>query len=81
MTKTIAKKELYRNLKLISDDVMQNGTVYTVLQNSRPAFYIVPLEKDEKKKYRKEDLAKFIFNGKNKSEKNLAQTFKKHLYS
>ncbi len=61
MTKTIAKKDLYRQLKLVSDDVMKNGTVYIVFQNSRPAFCIVPLDFfQEKKKYSSEDMLNCI---------------------
>lgn len=81
MTKTIAKKDLYRQLKMVSDDVVKNGTVYTVIQNSRPSFYIVPLESyQEKKKYRREDMFKAIFHSKNEKERNLATTYKKYLY-
>lgn len=80
MTKTIAKKELYRQLKAVSDDVMDNGVVYTVFQNSKPAFYIVPLMKFREKKYSKEDIHRFIFRGKDPAEKNLAQNYKKYLY-
>lgn len=81
MTKTIAKKDLYRQLKLVSDDVVKNGTVYTVIQNSKPAFCIVPLDFfQEKKKYRREDMFKFIFKSRHPEEKNLATTYKKYLY-
>ncbi|MBI3535651.1 MAG: hypothetical protein HY072_09245 [Deltaproteobacteria bacterium] len=81
MTKTIAKKDLYRQLKMVSDDVVKNGTVYTVIQNSKPSFYIVPLESfQEKKKYRREDMLKGIFRSKHPEEKNLATTYKKYLY-
>lgn len=81
MTKTIAKKDLYRELKIVSDDVMRNGTVYTVFQNSKPAFYIVPLGSfEEKKKYRREDMLKGIFKSRHPEEKNLATTYKKYLY-
>lgn len=81
MTKTIPKKDLYRKLKLVSDDVMEHGVVYTVLQNSKPAFYIVPLDHFQEKKYKKDDLFQFIFESKNKREKNLAIHYKKFLYS
>lgn len=81
MTKTIPKKDLYRKLKLISDDVMEHGVVYTVLQNSKPAFYIVPLDYFQEKKYKKDDLFQFIFESKNKKEKNLSLRYKKFLYS
>ena len=81
MIKTIAKKDLYRELKIVSDDVMNNGTVYTVFQNSKPAFCIVPLGFfEEKKKYRREDMFKFIFKSKHPEEKDLARTYKKYLY-
>lgn len=80
MTKTIAKKDLYRQLKMVSDDVVKNGTVYIVIQNSKPAFHIVPIENQEKKKYRREDMFKAIFHSKNEKERNLATTYKKYLY-
>lgn len=80
MTKTISKKELYRNLKDVSDDVMQNGTTYTVVQYSKPAFQITPMHSLYLKKYRREDGKKFMFTGKDKSLRNLATTYKKYLY-
>ena len=80
MTKTIAKKDLYRKLKFVSDEVMKNGVIYTVFQNSKPAFQIVPIDTFQEKKYRKEDLFKFMFEGKDKAEKNLAENYKKYLY-
>jgi len=81
MTKTIAKKDLYRNLKAVSDEVMKNGTVFTVFQNSKPAFYIMPLTiEDQEKKYEKKDILSFIYDSKNKNQKNLATTYKKYLY-
>ena len=80
MTKTIPKKDLYRKLKMVSDDVMLRGAVYTVLQNSKPAFCIVPLDHFQEKKYVKDDLFQFIFEGKDKKEKNLAYRYKKILY-
>lgn len=80
-TKTIAKKDLYRNLKTVSDDVMKHGIVYTVFQNSKPAFCITPLEMTHvEKKYERTDVKNFIFKSINKAEKNLATTYKKHLY-
>lgn len=80
MTKTVAKKDLYRHLKDVSEDVMKNGVIYEVLQNSKPAFYIVPLTTFSEKKYKKEDLMKFVFDSKNKKEKDLALSYKKYLY-
>lgn len=81
MTKTIAKKDLYRQLKIVSDDVVKNGTVYTVIQNSKPAFCIVPMGTfEEKKKYKKEDLFKFMFKSRHPEEKDLARNYKKYLY-
>ncbi len=80
MTKTISKKELYRNLKDVSDDVIQNGTTYTVVQYSKPAFQITPIQVAQLKKYRREDGEKFMFTGKDKSLKNLATTYKKYIY-
>lgn len=80
MNKTVSKKALYRHLKSVTDDVMENGHSYTVIQNSRPAFYIVPLSWKVKGKYSKKDLDKFIFKGKDKSEDSLAVNFKRYLY-
>lgn len=81
MTKTIAKKDLYRQLKMVSDDVVQNGTIYTVIQNSKPSFWIGPMGHfQEKKKYKKEDLLKFVFHSKHPEEKDLARNYKKYLY-
>ena len=80
MTKTISKKDLYRKLKQVSDDVMKHGTVYTVLQNSKPAFLLTPLQIPQQKKFKKEDLEKFMFDGSDKKEKNLAKTYKSYLY-
>lgn len=61
MLKTIAKKELYRKLKVVSDDVMKNGAVYVVIQNSKPAFCIAPIDFQWNKKYYREALKKSIF--------------------
>lgn len=80
MTKTIAKKELYRSLKMVSDDVMQNGVTYVVIQNSKPAFLIKPTEEKKDKKYKKSDILKFAFESKNAEEKDLALNYKKYLY-
>ncbi len=80
MNKVVAKKDLYRQLKEISDDVMKNGVSYTVIQNSKPAFCITPILSEVTKKYDKEDIYKFIFHSKDKKEKNLAQNYKKYLY-
>ncbi len=80
MTKTIAKKDLYRHLKEVSDDVMKNQTTYTVVQYSRPAFQITPVQTIEKKKYSREDGKKFMFPGRDSSLRNLATTYKKYLY-
>lgn len=81
MTKTIAKKDLYRQLKIVSDDVVKNGTVYIVIQNSKPAFQIVPTDFQGQKKYRREDMFAGIFHSKNEKERNLATTYKKYLYN
>ena len=81
MTKTIAKKDLYRQLKTVSDDVMENGEIYTVLQYSKPAFQIMPAYLTPHKKYQKKDIERFMFKGKDSKEKNLSTTYKKFLYS
>lgn len=80
MTKTISKKELYRNLKSVSDDVMNNGAEYTVFQYSQPVFQIIPLVKTAEKKFQRKDLAAFIFRGRTKNGRNLSTTYKKYLY-
>lgn len=80
MIKTIAKKDLYRNLKEVSDDVMLNGISYTVVQYSKPAFQITPLDKPLEKKLTRKDGEKFMFHGKDPREKHLATTYKKYLY-
>ena len=80
MNKTITKKELYKNLKAICQEVMEKGISYTVYQYSKPAFNINPLKKLPKKKYTKKDIDKlFPIPAKNGKE-NLATTFKKELY-
>lgn len=81
MAKTVAKKDLYRHLKMISDDVMENGEIYTVLQHSKPAFQIMPAYLTPHKKYQKKDIEKFMFKGKDPEEKNLSTTYKKYLYT
>ncbi len=81
MTKTISKKELYRNLKDVSDDVIQNGTTYTVIQYSKPAFQITPLDIMPKKKYQKTDIERFIIHEKSSKKTNLSTTYKQYLYS
>lgn len=79
MTKTIAKKDLYRQLKTVSDDVMKNGTTYTVLQRSAPAFQITPMQ-DPNKKYKKSDIERFIIREKSGKKTNLSTTYKQYLY-
>ncbi len=81
MTKTISKLELYRNLKAVSDDVMKNGTVYTVVQHSQPAFQITPINPLPVKKYKKSDIEKFIIREKSSKKTNLSTTYKQYLYS
>ena len=81
MPKFISQKQLYSNVKAISDEV-QNGTTFIVLKYSKPAYKIVPLyekKNQSKKKYTMKDLDKFIFKSKNK-ETNLATNYKKYIY-
>lgn len=77
--KMISTKDLYFNFKKISNEV-QNWTIFTVLKYSKPVYKIVPIEEEGGKKYNLEDLDKFIFEGKDGWEKNLAVNFKKHIY-
>ncbi len=81
MTKTISKLELYRNLKAVSDDVMKNGTVYTVLQHSQPAFQIGPVNNTPAKKFSRSDGKKFMFIGKDIALRDLSRTYKQYLYT
>ena len=81
MTQFISTKQLYANLKKVSEAV-QKGTVFIVLKHSQPVYKIVPFtEEDEKKSdnYQLKDISKFIFESKNKN-KNLCQNYKKYLY-
>ena len=85
MTNFISTKELYRSLKKVSERVMK-GDTYIVLKFSKPAFQITPLENktivsEKPKKYTWADSKKFMFTGKDKKEKNLAQNFKKYIYN
>jgi len=84
MTNFISTKELYSSLKKVSENVMK-GDSYIVLKFSKPAFQITPLPKEANgssaKKYTWADAKKFMFTGKDKKEKNLAQNFKKYIYS
>ena len=78
----ISTKSLYSKIKWVSDQVSE-GKSFIVLKHSRPAYKISPLDENEKvetKKYSTNDLDQFIFSSENK-ETNLAQNFKKHLYS
>jgi hypothetical protein len=79
--KIISKTALYRQLKVVSDDVMNHGQSYIVFQGSKPAFQITPIsKKSTQKKYTKNDIHKFIFVGTN-SDPDLARNYKKALYS
>jgi len=80
MTKFISTKQLYKNLKIISQEA-ENGTVFIVLKHSKPVYKIVPLEKKvkQKSKYSLKDISKFTFHSKNK-ENNLALKYKKFIY-
>lgn len=83
MTNFISTKELYTSLKKVSENVMK-GESYIVLKFSKPAFQITPINTETsdsaKKKYSWNDAKKFMFTGKDKKEKNLAQNFKKYTY-
>lgn len=82
MQKFISQKQLYSNVKNISDEVQQ-GTTFIVLKYSKPAYKIVPLDEEvssSKKSYAIQDVDKFIFKNKNKKNK-LAISYKEDLYS
>lgn len=79
--KVISKTTLYKQLKVVSDDVMQHQQTYVVFQGSKPAFKITPIDEAKPtKKYRKEDIYKFMFKSKH-PDKDLARNYKKYLYS
>jgi len=79
MQKMIPIKELYGNLKKISDDV-ENWTTFVVLKYSKPVYKISPIwEEKDNKKYNINDISKFIFKSKNE-ESNLALNYKKYIY-
>ena len=80
MQKFISTKELYRNLKNISQEA-ENGTVFIVLKHSKPAYKITPLEEGASRntKFSLKDISSFTFRSKNK-EKNLALEYKKIIY-
>ena len=67
MQKFISQKQLYSNVKSVSDAVQQ-GVTFIVLKYSKPAFKIVPLD-DEifsvEKKDTMQDRDKFILKSKN----------------
>jgi len=48
MQKFISQKQLYSNMKSVTDEV-QNGTTFIVLKYSKPAYRIAPLEEGEEK--------------------------------
>jgi antitoxin (DNA-binding transcriptional repressor) of toxin-antitoxin stability system len=79
MTQYISQKELYGNLKKISDQV-QLGTTFIVLKHSKPVYQITPLEEASPKKYQTKDLPEFIFTSNNNQQSNLAQNYKQYLY-
>ena len=66
MQKYISQKQLYSNIKSVSDEV-QKGTTFIVLKYSQPVYQISPLQnsqKKTKKKYMMHDIDKFIFESK-----------------
>lgn len=82
MQKFISQKQLYSNVKNISDEVQQ-GTTFIVLKYSKPAYKIVPLDEEysqNQKAYTIQDIDKFTFKSKNK-ENNLATSYKEDLYN
>lgn len=81
MAQFISTKELYSQLKTVSEKVQQ-GTTFIVLKHSKPVYKITPLEEStrKEKKYNLQNISDFIFTSKKKG-KDLATTFKKHIYS
>ncbi|MEA2088911.1 MAG: hypothetical protein U9O55_03680 [Patescibacteria group bacterium] len=77
-TKIIGVKQLYRNLKTISEETL-NGHSFIVVKNSKPVFRIEPISKsDNKKKYTLDDFKKIQFKSKYK---NLSKNIDKILYN
>jgi antitoxin (DNA-binding transcriptional repressor) of toxin-antitoxin stability system len=64
--KMIGIKELHRNLKSVSEEVLR-GQRYLVIRNSKPVFKIVPLENDKLPKYSLKDIKKLQFESRSKN--------------
>ena len=78
-TKIIGVKQLYRDLKTISEETL-NGHSFIVVKNSKPVFRIEPVNPNvlKKKKYNMDDLWKLRFKSK---DKNLSKNIDKILYN
>jgi antitoxin (DNA-binding transcriptional repressor) of toxin-antitoxin stability system len=75
-TQIIGVKQLYKNLKRISEAAI-NGESFLVVRNSKPVFRIEPVKKIAKKKHTMEDLWKIRFKGK---DRDLSKNIDKILY-
>lgn len=78
-TKIIGVKQLYKNLKTISEETL-NGHSFIVVKNSKPVFKIEPINQDilKKKKYNMADFKKIQFKSKYK---NLSKDIDKIVYN
>ena len=72
----IGIKQLYRQLKQVSDAALQ-GKSFLVVKNSKPIFRIEPLEQKGQKKYSLEDFKKLQFETRGK---NLSKEVDKIVY-
>ncbi|NCF75150.1 MAG: hypothetical protein GWO87_01530 [Xanthomonadaceae bacterium] len=77
--KIIGVKQLYKNLKTISEETLR-GHSFIVVKNSKPVFRIEPInnENDNKKKYTLADFKKLQFKSKYK---NLSKDIDKIVYN
>ena len=77
-TKIIGVKQLYRDLKTISEETL-NGHSFIVVKNSKPVFRIEPMNNgdNKKKKYTLADFKKIQFRSRYK---NLSKNIDKIVY-
>lgn len=75
-TQIIGVKQLYKDLKRISDQTL-NGQSFLVVKNSKPIFRIEPIKEVKNKKYNLSDAKKLQFVIR---DRNLSKNIDKHLY-
>lgn len=75
-TQIIGVKQLYKDLKRISDQTL-NGQSFLVVKNSKPIFRIEPIKEVKNKKYNLNDAKKLQFVIR---DRNLSKNIDKHLY-